>query len=506
MKIINYFILFVFILLSSCQKELTWDLNAESVGSLKYDVASTLQDCLPSSVVGDYTVDSLLPGNGGANYIQVQVDVTSTGIYTIYSDTLNGYWFRGTGTFGNTGLNSVRLYAYGTPTTAQTDQFVIHYGNSFCTLSVDVAQGTSVQNALYTFGGSGATCTGALLNGTYMQGLTLTSNNTVTINLSVTTPGTYSITTNTINGVTFSGSGVLTTGNTGVTLVASGTPTNAGPFNFLVTGTGNSSSCSFAVLFEPPGTPAVYTFAGAPNNCTGGIPIGTYTAGIAVNSSNSAQINVNVTTIGTYSISTPVVNGINFAATGIFTATGSQTVTLYPSGTPTSSGTYNYDISGSGSSCYLLVTVDGPVNNFITCKLNGVFAAFNINATAGLSNISGPSILSIDGDSISGFIHPSINLQVGKNSGGSVAEGSYNVNQLTSGIGVSCDYYDAANMQYHNQSDQLNQNQNPGFTITVSSITATRCVGSFQGEIKDNNGAGPGVIMVTEGVFNVPRN
>jgi hypothetical protein len=92
-------------------------------------------------------------------------------------------------------------------------------------------------------------------------------------------------------------------------------------------------------------------------------------------------------------------------------------------------------------------------------------------------------------------------LQVIKFSGGSVTAGSYTVNQLATGIGVSCDYFDANSTNFIALTDAMNQNQNPPFTITITSITATRCIGTFQGPVKDDLG---NTKLITNGIFDVP--
>ena len=483
--------------ITSCQKELNFDLSALSTGTLKAD--STTFECLPSTVQGIYQADSIL---GSGNYIDVQVDVTSVGIYQIASDTTNGFSFYGTGTFGNTGLNTVRLYGTGNPLLSGTTTFIISYGSSFCTVDVDVISANTSTVAVYTLGGAGSTCTGTSLTGTYMQGLPLTSSNTASVNVTVTSPGTYTLSTTTINGVSFSASGLLSVSNTGVTLTGTGTPTTSGTFNYPVSGGG--STCTFSVTFDPLASPAAYSLGGSPNGCTGASLTGTYDAGIAINSANTAVVNVNVSAIGSYSLTTTSVNGISFSASGLFTTIGNQPVTLYATGTPVSSGSYNYPVTGGGSTCTISVPVTGAPVNYITCKMDGVFTTFNINASAGLSNASGPSILSIDGSTNSAAINPSISLQVQNDAGGSVTAATYNVNQIASGITIGCVYFDAMSMQYLCASDGANQSQTPGFTITVSSISSTRCIGTFEGTIKDNIGAGPGFITVTEGTFNVP--
>jgi hypothetical protein len=213
---------------------------------------------------------------------------------------------------------------------------------------------------------------------------------------------------------------------------------------------------------------------------------------------------VNVTTLGSYTIATNTVNGVTFNASGIFTITGSQLVTLTASGTPTAAGTFDYNVSGGGTTCVVSVPYTGPATDFITCDIDGVFTTYNVNATAGLSNASGPSVLSIDGSTTSTTIDPSISIGIIKSMGGSITAGTYNVNQLVTGITVTCDINDAASVNYFCGSDAGNQNQNPGFTVTITTLTATRCIGTFQGQVKDNGGVGPGVKVVTNGVFNVP--
>jgi len=74
----------------------------------------------------------------------------------------------------------------------------------------------------------------------------MTPANTVTININVTTAGTYSLTTATSNGITFSGTGTLTAlGAQTIVLTASGVPVAAGPTNFVVDP--GTSVCSFTI-------------------------------------------------------------------------------------------------------------------------------------------------------------------------------------------------------------------------------------------------------------------
>lgn len=484
------------LLILSCQKELNFDLNGQSVGILQADGALV---CTPATVNGVYQADSLL---GGDNYIDVQVDVDVTGSYLVTSDTVNGYSFRGSGTFGNTGLNTVRIYGSGKPLLPGVNTFILSYDSSRCLVDVNVVAGNAPPDAVYTLGGAGGTCTGSTLTGTYMESLALTPANTATLGITVTSPGAFNLTTTTLNGVSFSATGVLAVGQTSVVLTGTGTPLAAGTFNFPATGSG--STCSFSVTFDAPAAPAVFTLGGAPGACTGATIAGTYIASTATTAANTATISVNVTTAGLYNINSTTVNGISFAGSGLFTTTGPQSVLLYASGTPAAPGSFDFPVTGGGNTCTIFVPVSGTPTDFITCKIDGVFTTFNVNATAGLDNSTGFPILGIDGSSTTTSIDPSISLGIVKLMGGSILAGTYTVNQVATGITVSCDYNDAASVNFFAGSDPLNQSQSPAFTITITSITATRVVGTFSGPVKDNGGAGPGGKNITEGVFNVP--
>lgn len=86
------------------------------------------------------------------------------------------------------------------------------------------------------------------------------------------------------------------------------------------------------------GTGVVSSY-GAPA-CTAGSVSGTMTEGVAV-SGVTMTVYANVTTLGTYSITSGPVNGVTFSGSGTFTATGCQAITLTATGTPTAAGTYN---------------------------------------------------------------------------------------------------------------------------------------------------------------------
>ena len=70
----------------------------------------------------------------------------------------------------------------------------------------------------------------------------------------------------------------------------------------------DSTVCDVQVQVLPAGAggPAAFTIqsAGTPANCSGAMPAGTYIIGSPLNSSNTVTLSVDVTTIGTYNVST----------------------------------------------------------------------------------------------------------------------------------------------------------------------------------------------------------
>lgn len=224
---------------------------------------------------------------------------------------------------------------------------------------------STVGNASFTLTGAPNNCYDADVNGTYISGVRLSSANTVDINVNVTTVGNYSLTTDTINGVWFSGSGAFSnTGNQMIALKGNGIPEF--PRNLLFTPLTGTSSCTFKVTIRDPEPLAVYVLEsgfGNPNPCIETIS-GTYTKGVPLSTSNSVSIRVYVADKGNFTIATNTVNGMMFSYTGVFTTTGAMDVILYGSGTPLTEGNFTFtpEIVGphplGGQSCAFFIQVN----------------------------------------------------------------------------------------------------------------------------------------------------
>jgi hypothetical protein len=97
-------------------------------------------------------------------------------------------------------------------------------------------------------------------------------------------------------------------------------------------------------------------------SCTLGSSTGSLTVGTDATGTVQQSITVTVGTVGTYSIVTNTVNGVIYAASGTFTATGSQTITLLASGTPTASGTHSFT-PNTTTGCSFTKTIIDPSTN-----------------------------------------------------------------------------------------------------------------------------------------------
>lgn len=345
-------------------------------------------------------------------------------------------------------------------------------------------------------------CAAITVQGTYTQGAAVTAANTVTIPVNVTTTGTWSVTTTAVGGLTFSGSGTFTTtGNQNIILTAAGTPTTSGANSIAVTA--GSTNCSFSVTVIA-ATPAAYTLTSAATTCSNATVAGTYTINTATTAANTVTLDVNVTTAGFWNVTTTVVSGLSFSGAGTFTTTGAQTITLNASGTPTASGTLNIPVTAGSSNCNFDVTVATapPVGaGVLTCKIDGVFTTFNVDASAISQSTMGTNVLNLSGAASASSTEPYLDLTITKN-GSAITAGSYNVNQLLSGTILFATYTDASATDYAAVSGATSQT--PAFTITITSITATKVVGTFSGPLKDASGQGAVLKTITEGVFDLP--
>jgi hypothetical protein len=323
----------IILLISTCTKEYSYEGGAFA----SFTLVGSPGECTSTIISGSYAAGIALDSSDN---IQVTAQVTTAGNYTISTNTIDGITFSGSGNFPDTGLYTITLSASGTPDSAGTYQIQI-VGNYGCFFSLVV---NAKPMADYTLSGNLGDCENPVLRGDYINGMTLGSLNTLTVNVDVHTTGDYEITTDTVAGVFFSSSGTFTaTGNQQVILTSNGKPDTPGLIYFHVHG--GASECGFTIPIinaEPWATYVLESGFGNPNPCTPQAVNGSYTATTPLSSTNTVDITAFVTYLGNFSISTDSTNGMIFTKTGQFTTLGEQTVTLVGSGTPKTPGTYSF--------------------------------------------------------------------------------------------------------------------------------------------------------------------
>jgi hypothetical protein len=243
-----YIAIFVSIIVVSCQKEMSLENNAARGGTARYSLDGGTGSCPGVIVSGDFTVST--PATS-ANTVQLAVWVDSVGTYNITTNPVNGISYHGSGSFTNAGAQHIVLTATGTPAAAGT--FVFTPVDNGCSFSITVAEntGSSGGTAAFTFAGGTSNCTDAIVNGELTAGTTAANTNNVVLKVTVSTVGSYTVSTSSVNGIKFAGSGTFTsTGDQTITLTASGTPAAGGTFNY----TAGTNGCPFSVTVKNAGT------------------------------------------------------------------------------------------------------------------------------------------------------------------------------------------------------------------------------------------------------------
>ena len=462
-------------LLNACQKEVSNETGGTpSEGLLQSELSG---DCLPKNVVGVYEQGTAL--NGTSNYMEVSVDVTTPGSFIIYTDTVNGVYFRGTGIFTATGLSVIKLAGYGTPADDGIYNFIVTYNNQTCSIPVTFLPSGAGGPATFTFNCSPA----PVPQGAYGAGVALTAANKVVLNVNVTTIGSYNITTTATNGMIFSGSGAFTsTGPATIELTGSGTPTAAATNTINVTS--GSATCSFQVTVTGA---AVFTL-----NCASADIDGVYKQGQNLTTANTVTFTVNVTTAGAYTLTTTAVNGMVFFGSGTL-ATGAQTIVLTGGGTPLAAGTSTITVPVTPS-CTFPVTVETGSTTTIQWK-------FTEGATTYQGTTDDAEYDVTTSPPVSGFFYLGVNstdeldIALFDITGGIQVNETYSTSSTSTGNLAIMDFFGATE-EYH--ADFTVAGTNLIFTVTAHNTSTKTISGTFAGTVKNASGV---TKTITNGQF-----
>ena len=198
-------------------------------------------------LTGEYTQNELL---NGANYLTLILDVQKTGPFTISSPKINGMEFAASGLFVHTGLTAVRVAVVGTPLVVGTTVIPVNLNGGQVYVSHIPVVASSIALAEYFLITGGSTCSSYNANGVYETGSLMAIGNNIEVFVNVTHIGTYTFSTQTVNGIRFTGSGNFTqTGKQLLKLDCVGTPQAAG--NTIIPFVMNNITCNFVVNILP---------------------------------------------------------------------------------------------------------------------------------------------------------------------------------------------------------------------------------------------------------------
>ena len=235
----------------------------------------------------------------------------------------------GTGSYENiTKLQHTGLIVYNIATVESED---LAPGLNIWTGSEWTLLGQSSGMAKYTI----SDCSTLDAKGAYKKGIPLNTTNYLTLNVSVTTTGSYDIIARPAsdNGYYFSTQGnFLTKGVHSITLMGSGTPLNSSPSpgdEIKISFNGIDSGCSLNIIVGENTIPSNYTIDCGSITTNGVLPPNLVTTNQTIGLQITAQPN---SLGGDYSIYTDEVDGVKFAASGKITSL-KMDIVLRPTGT-----------------------------------------------------------------------------------------------------------------------------------------------------------------------------
>lgn len=221
-------------------------INGESSGCQK-TITVEDTDAAFSFVCTNNTADALYKGESSTGKeMKINVDVTSAGSFDFYSTTVYDVQYTAYNVDLAVGQQEVTLYANGAAPTESGQN--ISY--SVSGTGMQGAPCSVLVNILENEATLSINCGTISVNGVYKKNTATTTSNYIDVPVNFTSIGTWTASTGTVSGLSFSGSGsTSTTGLKIIRLYASGTPTAAGEIILPLTMNGVNCLVSVDVVF-----------------------------------------------------------------------------------------------------------------------------------------------------------------------------------------------------------------------------------------------------------------
>ncbi|MDR2954844.1 MAG: hypothetical protein LBV43_07175 [Prevotella sp.] len=221
-----------------------WVALAKSMGNADFTFNCVTDDV---QALGSYIVNKELTIS---NTLKMKVTVSVPGAYEITATSGNGYFFTASGTFLATGEYTIYAQGQGTPQVAQKD--ILSFTNNGEAVDCDKIAVLVLSDA----GNYLLDCRNTVVNGVYWVGRPLDSNHKVTLQVNVSELGSWNVTSDVVDGISFVGQGTFTTlGLQPIVLYGSGTPSSVVTKTMTFTSNskgGQSTSCSSKIRMTIP--------------------------------------------------------------------------------------------------------------------------------------------------------------------------------------------------------------------------------------------------------------
>ena len=186
-----------------------------------------------------------MPSSGKT--ITVKIDVTQKGIFNFYSNTLDGVQYTTNNISLEVGTHSITLYANGTPSKVETLNFTLNGSGSTNTLPVTVNVKGLIADATFNCDDDNIKPVGS-----YVLKTATTKANYIECTVDFTSLGTWSGSTDAVDGLSFDGTGNVTkTGLQTIRLYAKGEAESLGNKTFTIDINGAKCSVSIPILVPP---------------------------------------------------------------------------------------------------------------------------------------------------------------------------------------------------------------------------------------------------------------
>lgn len=130
----KYYLFFIFCFaFIACEKETSIENKIPPVNIADGTLLDSAGNCKEILSFGTYKENIDLDNS---NFIKATVNFTAMGNYTIYSDTVNGFWFVASGYAFTTGTKTINVAGYGKPLLPINANFTLHLNTKKCSFTV----------------------------------------------------------------------------------------------------------------------------------------------------------------------------------------------------------------------------------------------------------------------------------------------------------------------------------------------------------------------------------